>query len=238
MERIDAAGDLLPGLSVILGLIDVRREIIAFVAGTREIGGTLFERIGFHGVPHDPLGGVLGSNVLPGLSAISADMDQSIVAAYPEQIALQRAFCGGEDGAVIFNGSIVLGDGAAAGTLARLIIRRQVWRDALPAGAFIFGHEQCVAGTVEPFRVMRGEEDREVPLKAIFQHIGACPHRIVGPYRNGAVLTGAVVEPGEVSTVIAAVNNVRVQGIGDDVSALASGGFFPVLFGNGAAVSG
>src|SRR5438876_11657158 len=84
---------------------------------------------------------------------------------------------------------------------------------------------------------MRREEDREVPLEAVFQVGGAVAHRVVRPDRDVALLAGAVVDAADEAAVVTAVDDVGVVGLGGEPAALGAGRRLPVALVDAAAVA-
>src|SRR6185437_8173785 len=62
---------------------------------------------------------------------------------------------------------------------------------------------------------------------------GAIPGRIVGPHIDRAVLSRPVVEPAQITIVVAAINDIRVQRIGNDIARFETRGGFPVALSDG-----
>ena len=84
-------------------------------------------------------------------------------------------------------------------------------------------------------RVVRGEENREIPLKTILQVFRAMPHRVVGPYVYQPHLLVLMVYPRQEAIVATPIDNLRVKRIDSQVGALTSSRGLPVALGNAAA---
>ena len=236
VELVNAFGDQLPGGTVVRGMVQVRRVIAQLVAGPRYVSAALAEGVNLHAIEHHPLGHPFGRDVRPILTAITRDVEQSVVGAGPDYTLLQGRFCGGKYSTVVFYAGVILRNWSTGRAQFRGIVTGEVRTNDFPALAAIFRHVQVVGGGVQALGVMGREEDREVPLKAVLHTFGAVAHRVVWPYVDGLFLLGAVVEAGQVAAVATAVNDVVVQRIYSDVGTLATSGRFPVALTDGAAI--
>src|SRR5258707_10264270 len=81
-------------------------------------------------------------------------------------------------------------------------------------------------------RVMRGEEDGIVPLEPEPEGVGAGARRVIGPDVDRPALAGAMIEPAEIAIVISAINDIRIERVGDDIPAFIACRRFPVPFGD------
>src|SRR5438034_5716945 len=80
----NAAYDFRPALAVVVGLVDVRTQVIILVAINRKIGSSGIVRRGFDEADTAPLRQVFRSDVRPILSAIPGDLNEAIVSARPD----------------------------------------------------------------------------------------------------------------------------------------------------------
>ena len=147
-------------------------------------------------------------------ASVARDVHQSVVAAGPDHARLDGRFGARENGAVILDARVVLGDRSAGRPHLRLVVAREVGTDDRPALTAVGGLEQVLRSGVHGVRIVRGEEDREVPLE--------------GPRIDVADFTRAVIQPNKQAAVRATVDHVGVRRIGDDVAALAARGGLPV----------
>ena len=221
-SAVDAGVDPRPGRAVVARLVEIGAEVVRLVHRRRDVGAPLVERAGVDLVDHDPLRQPLGRDVLPALAAVAGDVDQAVVGAGPDHARLERRLGDVEDRVVVLDAGVVLGDRAARGALPRLVVARQVGRDHRPALAAVGALEQHLGGGVERARVVGREDDGEVPLEAVLEVGGAGAHRVVRPGVDVAELAGGMVQAGEQAAVGAAVDDVGVLGVGDDVAALAA----------------
>src|SRR5579872_5996224 len=107
-------------------------EIIETVAVCRHIGRSGRERRSSDQANALPLRHSLRSYITPRLSAIARYVNQSVVAANPNQAALERRFHNRENGVVIFHARLVDGERSTRRHLLALVVARQVWTDRCP----------------------------------------------------------------------------------------------------------
>ena len=95
---------------------------------------------------------------------------------------------------------------------------------------------EVVGGRIELFGVVRGEENGEVPLEAVFHAFRTVSHRVIRPDVDVLALFGGMVEALQVSAIAPAIYDIVVEGIYGDVGTFAAGGFFPVALADRASV--
>ena len=103
--------------------------------------------------------------------------------------------------------------------------------------AFICSGHKDVGARIEALWIVRREEQREAPLKAVLHGFNTGTHGIVGPgvdVAHGAVLC---VEAREQAVVRAGVDEVRIERVGSDPAAFATAYVVPVTLGDGAVVA-
>src|SRR5262249_44704410 len=176
--------------------------------------------------------GAVPPRAAAGPPAVARDVNEAVVAARPDDAFLHRRFGQREDRAVILDARVVFGDRAARRAEFGFVVARQVGADNLPALALVVGFEEDVAGGVERVRIIRGKQDREVPLEAILHALGAPAHRVIGPDVDVALLPGVVIEPSEQAAVIAAEDDVGVFRVRLHPARFAPGRLFPIFRGN------
>src|SRR5579872_6575900 len=88
--RVDPFCDELPGGAVVASPIQVGRLIIETVAVDSRVGYCRIEMRSLDQIDAAPVAQTLGTHVLPTLSAISRDVDQSCVTARPDQLIVER----------------------------------------------------------------------------------------------------------------------------------------------------
>src|SRR6185369_7716093 len=226
--RIDPVGDAGPGGAVVGRLVEVGLEVVRLVARGGEIGARLVVGARFDLVDLRPLGKPLGRHVRPGLPTIPGDLHQAVVRAGPDRAGGERGLGDGEDRAVVLDAGVVLGDRSARRSLPALVVARQVGGDRRPALPAVGALEQHLRRGVEGMRIVGRKQDREVPLEAVLEIAGAPAHHVLGPGVDVARLAGGVVLAVDEAAVGAAVDDLRVGGIGHDVAALAARGDLPV----------
>ena len=118
--------DLLPGLSVIAGAIEIGPIVVPLVHRPRNVGGAGIVRRGFERVDLDPLRhhARRRRDIRPVLAAIARQMDQSIITAGPDRPRLNRRFHQREDRRVVLDARVVFGYRTARRTLFCLVVTR------------------------------------------------------------------------------------------------------------------
>src|SRR5207249_1539850 len=104
----------------------------------------------------------------------------------------------------------------------------QVGRHLLPRLAAVAAAQQDLGGVIEHLRVVGGGEDRRVPLEAVLQVGGRASVGELRPGHDVAHLARAVVVAGDLASVLARVDDVRILGVGGHPAALAAAGRVPV----------
>src|SRR6516225_3689518 len=69
------AGDLGPGVAVVVGLIDIRKELVPLVPINSYVGGAGIERRSIDLADAAPFRHLLGSDIGPALTVVARDMD-------------------------------------------------------------------------------------------------------------------------------------------------------------------
>src|SRR5438034_10971490 len=80
----NAAYDFRPALAVVVGLIDVRTQVVILVAVNRQVGSSSIVRRRFDQADAAPFRQVLRSYVRPTLAAIPGDLNDAVVSARPD----------------------------------------------------------------------------------------------------------------------------------------------------------
>ena len=233
---VEAAGDLAPRRAEVVGGEEVRPEVVELVARRREVAAAVHVRVAGDAVDLRPFRQALRRHVGPVRPAVAGHVHAAVVAAGPDGAALP-ALVDGEDRAVVLDAGVVLGDRPARRAHLALVVARQVGADRLPTLALVAAGEQRLGRGVEQARLVPAPEDREVPLEAVLQRLGACPHRVVRPHVDAATQAAAVVLAHEVAAVAAAEHHVRLAGLRRQPPALAAGGVLPVALADAGAAA-
>ena len=119
----------------------------------------------------------------------------------------------------------------ATGALERVgIVRGEIWRDLLPAGAFSPRTPHVLRRDVERGRIVGRDQHRESPLETL-GHIGRTPAVVVAHgHRDVALLSATVIVARERAHVAAAVGDQRIARINGDRCVLAAGHAVVVAF--------
>ena len=239
---VGRAGDRLPALSVVGGLVEIGRVVIELVAGGGEVQSGGVVRRGFDGADERPLRQVRRGHVAPASPPVAAQVHQAVVRPRPEHARLVGRFGEGGQGAVVLGPARVAGDGAAGG--AELVRGRagQVGAHRLPVLSLVDGAEQPVAAGVEHVRVVRREPDREGPPEPVPELTRPHSAVVFGPHVDEPHLPGAMIVAlqGAASARRAAdgadKEDIRVLRVHRHVAALPGAGDAAVLPGDGTVV--
>src|SRR5713101_3384517 len=171
------------------------------------------------------------------LPFIACDLDQAVVGAGPDQDVRQGRGSNGKNGVVIFGAGIVDGDWAARSLLFRFVVARQVATDRFPVGAAVGGLEDALASVVNRVRIVRRGHDGRRPLKTVIEW-GRTP-RVgeFGPHGNALDLVRAAVKARDVALIVAGIHDVRVGGIGGNVSGFPAPNGIPFVASNRAFIA-
>ena len=168
-------------------------------------------------VPHSGIG--LGRHIVPALAAILRDVNQTVVAAGPDQVFLSGALDHREDGVVHLDAGIVFGDGPSRRLLLGFVIAREVGRNDAPAHALIGGLEQNFPSVIKRVRIVRGEHDGFGPLEAVLQISHSPADRVARPRIDCLRLFRVMIVAGDVSAIRTGINDIGICGIGSDIAA-------------------
>src|ERR1700738_1749596 len=80
--------------------------------------------------------------------------------------------------------------------------------------------------------IMGRKEDRVIPLEAIFQRVRPGSRRMFGPYVQGVTFPGAMIETAQIAIVVAPIDDIRIEGVRDDITAFETCRRLPVLIGD------
>ena len=149
MFRINSWNNLNPGLSIVLGFVEVRSKVAALVASSCKIGLACCKGACLNGIDLKPFGQVFRSHILPVFSIVSGHMHQSIIWSSPDYPFGNRRFRSCEDGGIVLYRGVVLGDGSSRWTEFALVVSGQVRREYLPRLSFVSGAVKLVTGCVE-----------------------------------------------------------------------------------------
>src|SRR4029077_162097 len=154
-----AGGGGAPGLSEVVGDVDVGAEVVQAVAVDGGEGGARRGRRGGDLGQAAPVGEAGRSDVPPALAAVAGEADQPVVGAHPDEVALDGGGRDGRDHAVAARlgagggdvGRAVGGPGDGAG---------EVRAHRLPVVAAVGRAEEHLGAEVEGVRRQRGDGDR------------------------------------------------------------------------------
>ena len=120
-------------------------------------------------------------------------MDKPVIRSGPDCALLDGRFRHGEDGAVVFDAGVVLGNRATRRPLLRFVVAGQIGADHRPALPLVVRLEEPVTGDVKGVRIVGREKYREVPLESILQLRRAPAHRVIRPRIDVAELARSII---------------------------------------------
>ena len=232
---IDALGDGRPRGAIVDGVVEIGLVIARLVAGGGEVESAGPVRVDVDAVDHGVDRHALWCHVGPISAAVPGHVHQAVVGAAPQEAGLEVRFGRGENGGVVLDARVVLGNGPAGGDQLLGLVAGEVRADDVPAAAAVGRDVEVLRAGVQLLGIVGGEEDREVPLEAVLHALGAGAHGVVRPDVDGAVQVPVVVESGEEAAIAAAVDDVVVDRVRRQMGALAAGGGFPVALADEAA---
>ena len=206
-------------------------KIIQPVSIHRHIGRAGVARGWINQAHRRPLGQILRRNACPVLSAVTRQVNQSIVAAHPDLILFERRWRNRENRVVILDACIVFGDWPAAGWLFALVVARQVRADCFPRLALIRAFQHHLSAVVQRVRIEWRQGDWRRPLKAVLQIRGPAPHRVFRPGIDVALISILLVISRDQPIVGTGVHNVRIGRIRHHESAFATSYLVPIRSG-------
>src|SRR5262249_48989426 len=177
----DPLVDPRPGLAVVLRLVEVGPEVVELVHRRGDVAGALVARRGVERVDADPFGDPFGRHVGPVLPAVARDLDVAVVGPDPDHVLLRRRLHDGEDRVVDLHTGVIVGDRPSGLALLRLVVARQVRGDLLPRLALVAAPQEDLGAVVEGAGIVRGKQDRRVPLEAVLQVLPPAPDRQLRP---------------------------------------------------------
>ncbi len=173
-----------------------------------DVGGAGFEWRRLDQTDHGPLGRSFWSDVGPGFSIVTRELNQSVVSSSPDQTLLLRRFRNGENQIVKLDAGLILGDGAAGILLLRFVVAREVRADGFPGMAAIFRTEEELRRMIEDVRIVRRKNDGHRPGVAIFLHGSVVAIGIERPLLDVLELIRAAIETRNVAEVGAGIHDV------------------------------
>ena len=168
-----AVDDLFPALTAIGGLVDMRLHVVHTDAVHRCIDRVHIRMAGFHQGDLAPGGDGRWRDVGPVLSTIARDMDEAVIRAAPDGVAVNERGRHGIDHASAGHGLHFLLGIYAYGCGYLVGLPGEVRADHGPAVAAVARLEQDISGEEQGFWIDRGEEH------------GGCPQEAVGAGANG-----------------------------------------------------
>ena len=221
-ERIgrDAGGDLRPSAAIVLGLVDVRTEVVVLVAVGRDVGGAGVVLPRLDDADQRLRGNQLGCDVRPLLRVVARDVDEPVVAAGPEHAGLHGRLGEREDRGVILGAGLVERDRAAGVARRALVVAREVRAHPIPGRTVIARAMHVLRRGVEDARVMRREEHRRGPVEAVLDVLGRDAARRLGPHVDGPDLAAAPVQACQQTGMVRREHDVGVVRPHRDVSSL------------------
>src|SRR4029077_20881644 len=157
-----------PGLAEIAGLENVGLEIVELVSVDGGIGSARFERRRLNQADHGPFRKTFGSDLAPGFSIVTRELNQAIVGADPDQTFLFRRLGNGKNQIVELNAGLIFCNGASGILLFRWVIASEVRADGFPGMAAILRTKEKLRRVIKNVRIVRRENDGHRPGVAIF----------------------------------------------------------------------
>ena len=220
--------DARPGLAVVLRAIDVGRHVLRPVAGGRHEGlGRVVGR-GLQPLDSAETGKVGWGHVLPGLPAVPGQMHEAVVGSGPDGAGVMPRGGHREDGRVVLDAGLVPGDGPTGGLEGGLVRHGQVGADLFPALPPVLRPPETLRRGVHHVGAERRREDGERPLESLAQLPRGVPHGIDRPDLHAAGLPGRAVVRRELAPVASGIEELRIDHVLLDPSALASARLVPV----------
>ena len=133
----NAAGDLSPGLAVVVGAEHVWFTIIHLIALGAEVSGAGFVSRGVDDADACEFRQALGRDVGPILAAVASDVGEAVIGAGPYRVGVKLGGCDGEDRGIDFGAILVFGDGSTRVAESFWIGAREVGADAFPILAVV-----------------------------------------------------------------------------------------------------
>src|SRR5690348_6906932 len=175
-----------------------------------------------------PIAEFFGGNVGPVLAAVAGNVDETVIAARPNQAFLDGRFRKSKNGVVILDAGVVLCERTAGGLLLAFVVAGEIAADGRPGHALVGGLKNSLAAVVESAGIVGRHHDGRGPLEAMLQVGVTGTHGIEGPGRNVLFLMIFLVEPGDQAVVGARIDNVGIPGIGNDEAGFAAADFVPI----------
>src|SRR5215471_15959535 len=136
-------------------------------------------------------------------SAVPGQMDEAVIRSDPNRTFLKRGLRHGKNRAVGFL--------ETAPVFLLLVIPGEIRADRLPTASFVGRAEKNVSSGVHHAGIVRRNNDRKRPLKAIFHLRGGPAARIVRPDRDIANFAGLPVISCELSKITSGVDGIPVR---------------------------
>ncbi len=147
---------------------------------------------------------------------------KSVVGADPDRVFVVIGRSNGEKGRVGFHSRLILGDGTTGSSHGLRVGGGKVGTDGFPALTFIGRPPQMLRTVIEPGRLDAGEHDGRGPLKPFFEVLGGMSHDVFRPDIDGTHLGAVRVETGMLPAISTGVEDIRIDGVGRNVAALAT----------------
>ena len=208
-----------PGFSEIGRLENIWREVVRLVALDGNVGGACVCGRGFDHADGAPLGHSFGRHIVPALAAILGDVNQTIVAAGPDQVFLGGTLHYRKDGVVHLDTGVVFGNGASGRLLLGFVVAREVGGNHAPAHTLIGGLEKNFPSVIKSVRIVSREHDRFGPLETVLQISHPPADHVARPRIDRLRLLGVMIVAGNVSAIRTGINDLGVLGIGSDIAA-------------------
>ena len=180
-NAVHAIGQLRPGRAVVIGLVDVRLQIVvAQEAIHRDVRRPLAMRRRLDVLDAPARRQVLRRDVLPRLAVVAGHVDGPVVGADPEHAALELRLAHRVDRRVDLLARDVARDRVARHDLVLLLVCRQVRADHLPRHAVVHRPVKHVRRLVDDFRVVRRHHDDGLPREAVLDLVGMVAVAVLG----------------------------------------------------------
>ena len=218
----EVAVEAFPGLAVVRRLQQVGRIVVRLaVAGDGEVDGGRVVRRDLDLVDAGEFRQSGRSDIVPRLAAVAGQVDQPVIAACPEDTFLVGRLDEAVDGGEGLLAEVFGQPGRARDLHLVLEVECQVIADLLPGHALVAGAEDHVRRHVDGLGIVRGNEERCLPVEAVLELRRGRAEEDLGPNRTRFGLPGLHVVDREVSgTAIRrprgqAVDNVGIPGFRD-----------------------
>ena len=216
MRGVDAVHDQLPVLAAVVGAVDVGPAVVEAVAVHGEVGRLGVVRRGLDDAHLAPGAQRGRRHVLPVRALVARAPDLAVIGADPQVVVGAARGRNGVDHAAARSHLQVQRGGGCVQRLRRAgVFAREVGADDVPVLTAVGAAVELLVGEIQHLGVAHGEGERQGPGAAMVVGIG-----------QGGIDVARLARAQVEAIDAAAVEDVRIGGIGRDVVALAAGGNF------------